>query len=213
MPAHQTWAVLPVKPFGAAKSRLAAVLDVAARGDLARRLMLHSLAALQACRSIDSVLVVSSDPEALSLASQRGARALIETRRGLNQALNQAREVVMDRDASRLLVMASDLPLVTPAEIEALCAVQGAGVAIAPDSRRLGTNALLLQPPGAIDFAFGARSLRRHRELARAAGFAAREVWLPGLAFDIDLPEDLRRLDSIDSRPDRVQAAGTTAPA
>jgi 2-phospho-L-lactate guanylyltransferase len=205
---NQTWAVLPVKPFEEAKSRLDAVLSAAERHDLARGLLLHSLEALHGCDTIDRVLVVSSDPGALMLAAQHDVATLQETRAGLNQALVQARRHAVEQGARSLLVLASDLPLVSASDIDAVFAAGDAGVVIAPDRRRQGTNALLLRPPEVIPFAFGEDSFARHLDLALAAGVVAIEVSLPGLAFDVDLSEDWQDLRALGWRPGGANGSG-----
>jgi 2-phospho-L-lactate guanylyltransferase len=213
---NQTWAVLPVKPFDEAKSRLDSVLSAPERHDLARGLLLHVLETLQGCEAVDHALVVSSDPLALRLAGEHGAMTLQETRAGLNQALVQARRHAMEQGAQSLLVLASDLPLVEASDLDAIFAAGDAAVVLAPDRRRLGTNALLLRPPDVIAFAFGEGSFERHVDLALAAGHVAIEVALPGLAFDVDLSEDwndLRSLGWKPAKPDRSWAPrGLEAP-
>jgi 2-phospho-L-lactate guanylyltransferase (CobY/MobA/RfbA family) len=49
----------------------------------------------------------------------------------------------------------------------------------------------VLAPPSAIEPAFGEDSLRVHRERARLASTRARIVTSPGLATDVDDPDDL----------------------
>ncbi len=65
---------------------------------------------------------------------------------------------------------------------------------IAPDRRREGTNALLLRPPGALAYHFGPDSFARHCQEARQRGLRLEVCERPGLALDIDLPEDLEYL-------------------
>ena len=65
------------------------------------------------------------------------------------------------------------------------------GVAIAPDKTGRGTNALALRPPDALRFSFGIDSFAKHRAAAGALPFVV--VDRPGLAFDLDTPEDLAR--------------------
>ncbi len=198
-----TWAVLPVKAFDDAKSRLQPVLDVEQRREFARGLMLHSLDTLQACDGIDHVVVVSADREALLVAEARGATALAESGSGLNPALEAAQRHAVEHGAAGLLVLPSDLPFLTAADIDALViAGREAGVVIAPDRARQGTNALLLRPAGAIGFSFGKLSFQRHVDLTIAAGLPVVEVSRAGLAFDVDLPQDWRDL----------QAAGWSGP-
>ena len=69
-------------------------------------------------------------------------------------------------------------------------------VAIAPDRHNEGTNALLVCPPGLIRYAYGIGSFARHCELARQAGARLEIVHRPGLALDLDLPEDLDLFNS-----------------
>ena len=88
--------------------------------------------------------------------------------------------------------MPTDLPFLTPQDVSQLIAPDGAGprVAIAPDRRDEGTNALYVAPPGLLKYAFGAHSFAKHLELAQAAGATVRICRLPDVALDVDGPED-----------------------
>jgi len=196
MASSSVWAVLPVKPFDDAKSRLQPVMNSAQRRELARGLMLHSLDTLQACADVERILVVSADSEALELAAAKGVETLVESSSGLNPALEASRRHAMADGAGGLLVLASDLPLLVASDIEALFAADQGSVVLAPDRRRQGTNALLLRPADSIEFSFGESSYSRHVSLAVAAGLSPSEVFRTGLAFDIDLPRDWHDLMS-----------------
>ena len=100
----------------------------------------------------------------------------------------------MAAGANALLVLPIDLPLVSATALEQLLKpLQDAArplVALVPDRHGRGTNALLLSPPDAIDFAFGGDSRRAHAACAKEAG--ARYVEVDGpLSVDVDTPEDL----------------------
>jgi 2-phospho-L-lactate guanylyltransferase len=184
--------VIPVRSFDGAKSRLGAVLDAEERRELVERLLRRTVDAALATPGIAEVLVVSPDPDVLALATACGARAIAQRTRGLNPAIQEARDAAPG--AARLLVIPTDVPAVSPA---ALGAVLAAGdlagspsVVLAPDRHGRGTNALLLDPPDVIDPAFGGDSRTGHAWLASSADAAFAEV--PGvLALDIDTPEDL----------------------
>ncbi len=190
---------MPVKPFDWAKSRLDGVLSPADRATLARRLMLGSLRALHESACFDRVVVVSRDEAALALAQSEGAMTLPE--RGepdLNAALQEARSLALLEGAASLLVLASDLPLVTAADIrDVVAASNDAAVVIVPDRRDEGTNALLLSPPDAIAFGFGGLSSQRHLGFARDAGLSTHLLRLDRIGFDVDLPQDLDDLESL----------------
>jgi 2-phospho-L-lactate guanylyltransferase (CobY/MobA/RfbA family) len=70
-------------------------------------------------------------------------------------------------------------------------AVNGPVVAINPDRHKKGTNALLVSPTGLIKYAFGEDSFQVHCQRAQAAGARLEILDHPGLALDLDLPEDL----------------------
>jgi 2-phospho-L-lactate/phosphoenolpyruvate guanylyltransferase len=193
--ANGLWAVLPVKPFADAKTRLDGALSPADRAALARHLMRGALSALLESRCFEEVIVVSRDPGAQCLAAEAGARTLEEDGSTLNQALARARTHALSQGATALFVLASDLPLVTSASVKSfVAAAEDAAVAIGPDRRDEGTNALLLRPPSAIDFGFGTRSFLRHKHRAVERGQQPRVLRLPELAFDVDTPADLEDL-------------------
>lgn len=60
---------------------------------------------------------------------------------------------------------------------------------------RGGTNAILAPRGTAFRFQLGPASFARHREQAARLGVGWREVRRPGLELDVDLPEDLARLE------------------
>jgi 2-phospho-L-lactate guanylyltransferase len=208
------WAILPVKRLDWAKSRLNGALRPEQRRALAAGLMQNALLALLQSNALERVIVVSADPEALALAQEHGAQVLAEpSGGGLNQALTDARRAAVRQGATSLLVLASDLPLVRPSDVRTFVReMKGPGVVLAADRRRQGTNALLLSPADAIEFAFGADSFERHLLLAREAGLNAHVPELPRLAFDIDLPEDLNDLVTRGWRLPEALEQATTPP-
>ena len=76
----------------------------------------------------------------------------------------------------------------------ARCSNTGAGMAIAR-AHDGGTNAVAMRPAGAVMTHFGEQqSAAVHAQTTAAAGLAARIIDLPGLAFDVDTPDDLDEL-------------------
>ncbi len=190
----RAWAIVPVKHLRQAKSRLAQVLTPNQRATLGRALLARTLDVLTVQPDLAGVLVVSADPTALALAKARGAVALMEIEVSLNAALAQATAWLAERGAEATLVIPADLPFLSGEDVAGLLALAGPppAVVLAPDRREQGTNALLSAPPGLIPYAFGMGSFARHQALCRARGVPCRLYRSPGLAFDLDLPEDLR---------------------
>jgi 2-phospho-L-lactate guanylyltransferase len=193
MTAARVIAIVPVGAIEGAKSRLGAVLDAEERRDLALRLAAGTIGAAVATPGIEETLVVTPDDEVRELAVRAGARPLRQRSGGLNDGLRQARDEAIAAGATAVLVLPIDIPRVTPERLAPVVALAGADdpqVAIVPDRHGRGTNALLLSPPGVIEFCFGGDSRDAHEGAARAVG--ARVVVLDGpLTLDIDTPEDL----------------------
>jgi 2-phospho-L-lactate guanylyltransferase len=196
-PRDSRWAVVPVKPFDWAKSRLDSVLTPAERAALARQLMLGSLRALIESQCFERVVVVSRDAEALALAREQGAFALTEDAPAdLNQAIVTTRKLALTEHTSSLLILASDLPLVQAEDIQRIAqAAESASAVIVPDRRAEGTNALLLSPPDLIEPAFGLQSFQRHLALLSQAHARVSILRMKGIAFDVDVPQDLADLE------------------
>ena len=187
------WAVVPVKDLTQAKQRLAGVLGPEQRRAFSRSMLEDVLTAISQAHGLAGLLVVSSDPDARLQAGRHGARFLNDPGQGLNAALDYAASTLAAEHAEGMLILPADSPLAYATEIEAVIAAQATGspVVLAPDRRGDGTNALLCAPPDLISFHYGPGSFAAHRRAAESVGIAPRILELPGLAFDIDTPEDL----------------------
>ncbi|HKJ39198.1 MAG TPA: 2-phospho-L-lactate guanylyltransferase [Anaerolineales bacterium] len=188
------WAIVPVKPLRRGKSRLAGALSDEERVELNQSLLQHTLKTLTGLKEVEQVLVVSRDPEALTIARQEGARTVREDGQPLlNTALTRATVVAQVYATRGVLILPADLPLISEQDVLTLIerAVDPPVVVIAPDRHKKGTNALLLSPSGLIEYDFGENSFNKHCELAKAAGARLEIVDLPTLGLDLDLPEDL----------------------
>ncbi len=189
-------AIVPVKDLWGTKSRLAPILDGGARAGLTIYMMGRVISALHEA-GVEEVCVVSPDRIVLHEAEKRGASPLMQESRGLNPALEEGRRWAMDRGASSILVLPADLPLLEAPDVRAVLesAPEAPSAVISPDGARAGTNALLIQPPDVLPFAFGPGSYEAHLGAARERGLDIRVCELPHLAFDLDTAEDLARLD------------------
>jgi 2-phospho-L-lactate/phosphoenolpyruvate guanylyltransferase len=189
-------AVVPVRSLRYGKTRLSPVL-----GDEAREALLRSIANRVVTAAIDSglietVLVVSPDVETLAWAAGVGpgivAAPQPEHHLGLNGAIDAGRSWALDRGASALISLFADLPLIVADDIRGLVA-RWEPVVLGSDRRGEGTNALLLRLAGRgpeFTFAFGEGSLAKHLEEARRLGLHAAGHDAPGIAFDLDTPDD-----------------------
>ena len=187
------WTIIPVKPLKNAKSRLASALSPDQRFLLAEAMLRQVLRVATSHPQVSGVLVISRDTKALAIARELGAKTLQEGAfSNLNPALLRATMFVKGWRADAVLILPADLPFIQDEDISGIIerSVERSLV-IATDQARDGTNALLVKPPGAIEYAYGPGSFERHIRGAEAAGLQVRHYASEGLALDIDVPEDL----------------------
>jgi 2-phospho-L-lactate guanylyltransferase len=188
------WAIIPVKPLRRGKSRLSGVLSLEARTALNHYLLSNTLEILASVPEIEYSLVVSRDPEALTIAREYGARTVQEQGSPqLNIALTRATMVALSHSVQGVLIVPADLPLLTVEDIHEVVirAVDPPVVVITPDRHYQGTNALLISPPGLITYEYGPGSYQRHCLQAEKVGARLEICERGSVALDIDFPEDL----------------------
>ena len=200
----RTWAIIPVRGLERAKSRLGGPLDAEERFDLVSRLLRRAVAAAVGSSRMAGAIVVSGDPAALELARSSGAVPVTDLDHGLNPALGLGRDEAIRRGADAVVVLPADLPWLDRATLDAVlgsaeaawaqarteASDQPAYVALVPDRHGTGTNVLVLAPPDALEFAFGADSRAEHAARARSAGAVYVELGGP-LDVDLDTADDL----------------------
>lgn len=195
------WAIVPVKPLRRGKSRLAGMLTEEQRTRLNRYLLEHILLTLNEVKEIEHTLVVSRDPAALALTREIGGRTVLENGAPqFNTAIKRATVVAQAHGAHAVLVLPADLPLIDPPSVRELLkhGKQAPVVVIAPDRRQDGTNGLLVNPAGIIEYGYGPGSFQRHSERAVEAGAKLEVIQSDILGLDLDLPEDLELLGGLE---------------
>ena len=202
------WAVVPVKELDRAKERLASRLSSELRRALMLAMLEDVLAALAITPGIAGILAVTVDPAARRLAMNYGCR-ITETgaRDGHTGAVAAAARLLAWEGQPSMLTVPGDIPLITPAEITQVLAAHRLAPAftIAPARDELGSNAVICSPPDVVPLRFGENSFFPHLEAAKACGIRPTVVRLPGIALDVDTPEDLAAFARLPS-PTRARA-------
>ena len=186
-------ALVAVKRRAECKGRLAGRLAAETRLSLVRLMLERVLTALRAARTIDRIAIVSPERDTVP----PDIPVLGDSGHGLNAALDAARRILVDQGAGELVVLPADLPMISAADIDALVEIgRRTGFALATDVAGKSTNALYLAAPAAFHFQFGPGSRRRHIKEAMRLGLKPELVQAPGLEFDLDVAEDLIRLQA-----------------
>jgi 2-phospho-L-lactate guanylyltransferase len=188
--------IVPVKNLANAKQRLSAALDPQARLDLAHAMCTDVLETLVSWTRRPTVMIVTSDPFASDLGERFGFEiAADEMNPGETGAIEMATALCRERGVDYTLVIPADIPLIETSELDQILThAPPSGAVLVPDSAGRGTNAALRAPCDLFPLRFGNDSFLPHREAARATGFPCIVLELPGIALDVDRPEDLYML-------------------
>ena len=189
--------LVPVKDLVNAKQRLSSILTPEERFALARAMCEDVLQALARWQSRPSVAVVTNDSFARDLAARFNFEVVGDDNSGETSAIKMATAFCKERGAESTLVVPADIPLIDSSELQHIvdCAPRSQGGAVlVPDAAGRGTNAAWRSPGDLFPLRFGNDSFLPHLAAAKATGLPCVVLELPGIALDVDRPDDLREL-------------------
>ena len=189
-----TWAILPIKSIRSAKERLRTVLTAPERQSLFRAMLADVLAAISQSTGLGGLAIVTRDPSVRRLTRHCGARFIhCDLDQGQSLAVTTAVNTLASEGVAHMVTIPGDVPLLTGAEIDTLCATLGPErlMTMVPNRDGTGTNSIACSLPCAIPFSFGESSLQKHLASARKMDVHTSILRLPGLSFDMDVRSDL----------------------
>ncbi|MFF8833668.1 2-phospho-L-lactate guanylyltransferase [Streptomyces sp. NPDC015131] len=205
--------VVPLKPLGRAKSRLAGAAEPPVRRRLALAFAEDTVAAALACPAVRDVSVVTDDPVAARALGALGALVVPDApAAGLNAALAYGAAAVRGRrPGAPVATLNADLPALRPGELARVLAVAGEFPrAFLADAADIGTTLLSAGPGTELRPAFGGASRRRH------LSSGAVEIRLGGVRsvrLDVDTGDDLRAAGELGLGPRTAGLWAVDAPA
>ena len=200
--------LVPIKNTASAKQRLASVLDQSLRTELAQAMLTDVLTTLYAWKDRPKVGIVTNDPYATRLAAECQFDVIPDPDNpGETGAIEMATRICVERGEESTLVIPADIPLIESWELEEIykhAPAEGSVLVPAGDGR--GTNAALRRPASLFPLRFGNDSFKPHHAVAQATGKPCVVLNLPGIAVDVDNPQDLQQLLSLpgNSRAQRL---------
>ncbi|MFZ0687138.1 MAG: 2-phospho-L-lactate guanylyltransferase [Terriglobales bacterium] len=187
--------LVPVKNLADAKQRLSSILSPEERFALAQAMCEDVLQALGRWQNRPPVAVVTSDSFARELAGRFRFEVFADDNSGETNAIEMATAVFRERGATSTLVIPADIPLIEISELQTIAeSAPPRGALLVPDAAGRGTNAAWRTPADLFPLRFGNDSFLPHQAAAKATGLPCVVLKLPGIARDVDRPEDLREL-------------------
>jgi 2-phospho-L-lactate/phosphoenolpyruvate guanylyltransferase len=195
----KTFAIVPVKRFENAKTRLSSMLDTEDRIRLSSLMLEDTLQILSVAPSLTQVIIVSADKRADEIATKHGAKFLPEEKEnGVNSAVALADGYCIEKEAADAsMVIPHDLPLLDTIVISKACELaekESTCIVICPSVRYDGTNMLLRKPPSVIGTFYETDSYNMHVRTAIKLGIPVKPLLSKSLMYDIDTPEDALHL-------------------
>jgi 2-phospho-L-lactate/phosphoenolpyruvate guanylyltransferase len=188
--------LIPIKNLDTAKQRLARAFDQGTRTELAQAMLRDVLEVVGVWANRPRVSLVTSDPFALGLARYFDFEVIPDGENlGETAAIEMATRRCEDRGIGSTLVIPGDIPLIQTWELEKILdAAPQEGSVLVPAADGRGSNAIFRRPAALFPLRFGNDSFKPHLAAARATGKSCVVLSLPGIALDVDNPEDLRQL-------------------
>lgn len=199
----KTAAIIPVKPFAHAKTRL----DLPARQkeDLCMLMLDEILRVLAISPRITETVVVTGEQRASELCSRHGATTIPETSpQDINGAISAADQYLLERGFDASLVLPQDIPFIKTQDIDFVFqyALPPNFAIVVPSRRFDGTNALARMPIDLMGTFYDQDSYKIHMNTARQHTSNASLVFVRRIMWDIDNLDDLEFLLQHDEKPD-----------
>jgi 2-phospho-L-lactate guanylyltransferase len=198
-------AIIPVKNLDESKKRLSPVFTPQERATLTLAMMEAVLKALNSS-VVNKITVISNDSKIHQVACRLSASFIWSSREGLNPAVEEAAKFCIQNHSDSMLVLAADIPLVLPTDINILVELgsEKKTVVLSPSCNG-GTNAMLRNPPNLLRSRFGSDSFVKHAKDAFKMGARVRIYHSLGTSLDVDSVDDLKRLLEIENSNGNVR--------
>ena len=142
----KTSAIIPVKTFSKAKTRLD--LEQTSKEEICSLMLKEVLKTISDCNLISKIILVSKDEVALKIGKQFNAIEIFDNESGVNDAINLADQYISDKRFDCSVIFPQDIPIMTSFDIDKLLGFIKStdSVIIVPSRQFNGTNALVRCP-------------------------------------------------------------------
>lgn len=198
-------AIIPVKTFSKAKTRLA--LPREKTEDLCKIMLDEVLSAISKSQ-ISKTILVSKDEVALSIGKRYGVEQMVEEREnGVNAAVALPEEYLLENGFDASVVFPQDIPLVRAEDISSLlsCQKNPRSLLVVPSRKFDGTNALLRSPVNAMETHYDEDSYRIHLSTGKARNLSTSFVLISRMMWDVDDMSDLEFIMRNVEKPDLAE--------
>jgi 2-phospho-L-lactate guanylyltransferase len=195
-------AVIPVKTFSKAKSRLCLSEDKTV--DLCKA-MLESVLDSVSKSQIKKIVLVSKDEDAFKIGKKYDIEPIFEhTERGVNAAVALAEKYLLENGFESSVVFPQDIPLIKPQDVSSLLNFHknSKSLLVVPSRKFDGTNALLRSPVNVVETHYDEDSYKIHLSTGKSRNIPTSFVLISRIMWDVDDRQDIEFMMDNVEKPD-----------
>ena len=187
----KTSAIIPVKTFSKAKTRLNLQQDC--KEEICSIMLQEVLRTVSDCKIVNQIILVTKDEDALKIGRQFNVVGIFDDELGVNNAINLADEYLSDKNFDCSVIFPQDIPTKTSTDIETLLGFIKStnSVIIVPSRQFNGTNALVRCPSGLMQTKYDLGSYTHQIDAARTRTNNISIALIRRMMLDIDDESDL----------------------
>ncbi|NVM54189.1 MAG: 2-phospho-L-lactate guanylyltransferase [Candidatus Helarchaeota archaeon] len=200
------YTIIPIKSLANGKRRLESFLPPSERRKLILALLKDVLASTTTSKLSDKTLLVTPDSEIIKITQNWNFPKLEYLFEPIAQGTNQAVQFALDwcqnKPISSILIIPADIPLITSNDIDELLQLGKSefSIILIPSQRKDGTNAFYQSPPNLVQVWYGANSFQKNLTLISQRQIPYKILENPAFALDIDIKEDLEKLQQLEEK-------------
>ena len=187
----KTSAIIPVKTFSKAKTRLN--LPQECREKICSLMLEEVLRTVSNCKVVNQIVLVSKDEDALKIGRQFNSIEIFDNESGVNNAIDLADDYLSDKKFDCSIIFPQDIPIMTSSDIESLVGFIKStnSVIIVPSRQFNGTNALVRHPSGLMQTRYDMGSYTHQIDAAKTKTNNISIALIRRMMLDIDDESDL----------------------
>jgi len=198
----KTCAIIPVKTFSVAKTRLK--LSKTQKEEICKAMLEEVLDTVSKSQYIDKIILVSKDETALELGRKFNTVEIFDDESGVNHAVYSADQYILDNEYDRSVIFPQDIPTMRSSDIDnLLCFHKSKNSVIIVPSRQLnGTNALVRCSTNIMKTQYDRGSYTFQLNAARSVSQNVSVALIRRIMLDIDDEHDLAFMLNQNEKPD-----------
>ena len=198
----KTCAIIPVKTFSVAKTRLK--LSETQKEEICKAMLEEVLSTVSKSQLIDKIILVSKDETVLRLARQFNPVEIFDDESGVNHAVYLADQYIVDNKYDRSVIFPQDIPIMRSSDIDDLLGFRQSenSVIIVPSRQLNGTNALVRSSTNMMKTQYDRGSYAFQLDAAKAVSQNVSVALIRRIMLDIDDEHDLTFMLNQNEKPD-----------